>query len=123
MHSVAYLIANEVYLVVIGLRILEKGALKGRIPLYKYIVNRFFTFTQNLFLNQKQSEYHIGYRASSKEVLESINYNKNFNDFIFESQFLAQIFDKNYEIAEITCPTKYFDDASSINFKRRCLFL
>ena len=117
-HSMAYLIANEVYPVVIGSRILGKGALKGRMPLYKYIANRFLTFTQNLLMNQKLSEYHTGYRAYSREVLESINYNKNSDDFIFDNQFLAQIFDKNYEIAEITCPTKYFDDASSINFKR-----
>lgn len=117
-HSMAYLIANGVYPVVIGSRILGKGALKGGMPLYKYIANRFLTFTQNLLMNQKLSEYHTGYRAYNKEVLESIDYNKNSDDFIFDNQFLAQIFDKNYEIAEITCPTKYFDDASSINFKR-----
>src|SRR5690554_1659367 len=117
-HSMAYLIANDVYPVVIGSRILGKRALKGRMPLYKYIANRFLTFTQNLLMNQKLSEYHTGYRAYSREVIESIDYNKNSNDFIFDNQFLAQIFDKNYEIAEITCPTKYFDDASSINFKR-----
>lgn len=117
-HSMAYLIANGVYPVVIGSRILGKGALKGGMPLYKYIANRFLTFTQNLLMNQKLSEYHTGYRAYNKEVLENIDYNKNSDDFIFDNQFLAQIFDKNYEIAEITCPTKYFDDASSINFKR-----
>lgn len=117
-HSMAYLIANEVYPVVIGSRILGKGALKGGMPLYKYVANRFLTFSQNLLMNQKLSEYHTGYRAYSKEVLKSIDYNKNSNDFIFDNQFLAQIFDKGYEIAEITCPTKYFDDASSINFKR-----
>lgn len=117
-HSMTYLIANGVYPVVIGSRILGKGALKGGMPLYKYIANRFLTFTQNLLMNQKLSEYHTGYRAYNKEVLESIDYNKNSDDFIFDNQFLAQIFDKNYEIAEITCPTKYFDDASSINFKR-----
>src|SRR5690554_238842 len=117
-HSMSYLIANDVYPVVIGSRILGKGALKGGMPMYKYIANRFLTFTQNLLMNQKLSEYHTGYRAYSREVIESIDYNKNSNDFIFDNQFLAQIFDKNYEIAEITCPTKYFDDASSINFKR-----
>lgn len=117
-HSMVYLIANEVYPVVIGSRILGKGALKGGMPLYKYIANRFLTFTQNLLMNQKLSEYHTGYRAYSREVLESIDFNKNSDDFIFDNQFLAQIFDKGYEIAEITCPTKYFDDASSINFKR-----
>jgi glycosyltransferase involved in cell wall biosynthesis len=117
-HSMSYLIANEVYPVVIGSRILGKGALKGGMPLYKYIANRFLTFTQNLLMNQKLSEYHTGYRAYNREVLESINYNANSDDFIFDNQFLAQIFYKGFEIAEITCPTKYFDDASSINFTR-----
>lgn len=117
-HSMCYLIANEVYPVVIGSRILGKGALNGGMPLYKYISNRFLTFTQNLLMNQKLSEYHTGYRAYDKKVLESINYNSNSDDFIFDNQFLAQIFFNDYEIAEITCPTKYFDDASSINFSR-----
>ncbi len=117
-HSMSYLIANDVYPVVIGSRILGKGALKGGMPMYKYIANRFLTFFQNVMMNQKLSEYHTGYRAYNREVLESINYNSNSDDFIFDNQFLAQIFYKGYEIAEITCPTKYFDDASSINFKR-----
>lgn len=117
-HSMSYLIANEVYPVVIGSRILGKGALKGGMPLYKYIANRFLTLTQNMLMNQKLSEYHTGYRAYNREVLESINYNANSNDFIFDNQFLAQIFFNGFEIAEITCPTKYFDDASSINFSR-----
>lgn len=117
-HSMSYLIASELYPVVIGSRILGKGALKGGMPMYKYIANRFLTFFQNVMVNQKLSEYHTGYRAYNREVLESINYNSNSDDFIFDNQFLAQIFFKGYEIAEITCPTKYFDDASSINFKR-----
>ena len=117
-HSMSYLIANDVYPVVIGSRILGKGALKGGMPMYKYIANRFLTFFQNVMMNQKLSEYHTGYRAYNREVLESINYNSNSDDFIFDNQFLAQIFYKGYEIAEITCPTKYFDDASSINFNR-----
>lgn len=117
-HSMCYLIAHEVYPVVIGSRILGKGALKGGMPMYKYISNRFLTFTQNLLMNQKLSEYHTGYRAFSKEVLSSINYNDNSDDFIFDNEFLAQVFHKGYEIAEITCPTKYFEDASSINLKR-----
>lgn len=117
-HSMSYLIANEVYPVVIGSRILGKGALKGGMPMYKYIANRFLTFSQNVLMNQKLSEYHTGYRAYSKEVLLSIDFNNNSNDFIFDNQFLAQIFFKGYEIAEITCPTKYFEEASSINFKR-----
>ena len=114
----SYLIASELYPVVIGSRILGKGALKGGMPMYKYIANRFLIFFQNVMMNQKLSEYHTGYRAYNREVLESINYNSNSDDFIFDNQFLAQIFFKGYEIAEITCPTKYFDDASSINFKR-----
>jgi glycosyltransferase involved in cell wall biosynthesis len=117
-HSMSYLIANEVYPVVIGSRILGKGALKGGMPLYKYIANRFLTLTQNILMNQKLSEYHTGYRAYSKEVLTSFDFNKNSNDFIFDNQFLAQIFHKGFEVAEITCPTKYFEEASSINFKR-----
>ena len=117
-HSMTYLIANEVYPVVIGSRILGKGALKGGMPLYKYIANRFLTLTQNILMNQKLSEYHTGYRAYNRAVLEGIDYNNNSNDFIFDNQFLAQIFFKGYEIAEITCPTKYFEDGSSINFKR-----
>ena len=117
-HSMSYLIANDVYPVVIGSRILGKGALKGGMPMYKYIANRFLTFTQNMLMNQKLSEYHTGYRAYHRDVLESINYNANSDDFIFDNQFLAQIFYNGFEIAEITCPTKYFDDASSINFSR-----
>lgn len=117
-HSMSYLIANEVYSVVIGSRILGKGALKGGMPYYKYVANRFLTLSQNILMNQKLSEYHTGYRAYSREVLETINYNDNSDDFIFDNQFLAQIFFKGFEIAEITCPTKYFEEASSINFSR-----
>ena len=117
-HSMAYLIANDVYPVVIGSRILGKGALKGGMPMYKYIANRCLTLSQNILMNQKLSEYHTGYRAYDRKVLESIDYNANSDDFIFDNQFLAQIFYKRFEIAEITCPTKYFEEASSINFKR-----
>ncbi len=117
-HSLAYLIANDVYPVAIGSRILGKGALKGGMPWYKYIANRMLTLFQNILINQKLSEYHTGYRAFSKEVLESINYNINSDDFIFDNQMLAQIFYKGYEVAEITCPTKYFEEASSINIQR-----
>ncbi len=117
-HSMCYLIANDVYPAVIGSRILGKGALKGGMPIYKYISNRFLTFSQNILMNQKLSEYHSGFRAFSKEVLEAINYNINSDDFIFDNQMLAQIFWEGYEIAEITCPTKYFKEASSINLKR-----
>lgn len=117
-HSMAYLIAHDVYPVVIGSRILGKGALKGGMPMYKYIANRFLTFVQNLLMNQKLSEYHTGYRAYSADVIRSISFKENSNDFIFDNQFITQIFYKGYEIAEITCPTKYFEEASSINFKR-----
>ncbi|QEE51280.1 glycosyltransferase family 2 protein [Flavobacterium alkalisoli] len=117
-HAMAYIIANEVYPVVIGSRILGKGAIKGGMPYYKYIANRFLTFTQNVLMNQKLSEYHTGYRAYSRNVLTEIDYNNNSDDFIFDNEFLAQIFNRKYEIAEVTCPTKYFEEASSINFKR-----
>jgi glycosyltransferase involved in cell wall biosynthesis len=117
-HSMSYLIANEVYPVVIGSRILGKGALKGGMPMYKYIANRFLTLTQNILMGQKLSEYHTGYRAYNREVLQSIDYNSNSDDFIFDNQFLAQIFYRGFDIAEITCPTRYFEEASSINFSR-----
>ena len=117
-HSMAYIIANGLYHVVLGSRILGKGALKGGMPVYKYYANRMLTLFQNLLMNQKLSEYHTGYRAFSREVLQKINYNENSDDFVFDNQMLAQIFFAGYEIAEITCPTKYFDEASSINLKR-----
>ncbi|MGD2034106.1 MAG: glycosyltransferase family 2 protein [Bacteroidales bacterium] len=117
-HSLCYLIANEVYDVVLGSRILGKGALKGGMPFYKYLANRFLTLTQNILMNQKLSEYHTGYRAFSRRVLDGINYNVNSDDFVFDNQMLAQIFYAGFEIAEITCPTKYFKEASSINIRR-----
>jgi glycosyltransferase involved in cell wall biosynthesis len=117
-HSMAYIIANEVYPVVLGSRILGKGALKGGMPMYKYIFNRCLTFAQNVLINQKLSEYHTGYRAFSKEVLTGINYNVNSDDFVFDNQMLSQIVYAGYDIAEVTCPTKYFEEASSINFSR-----
>lgn len=117
-HSMAFLIANDVYPVVLGSRILGKGALKGGMPMYKYIANRFLTLVQNWLINQKLSEYHTGFRAFSAEVLRSINYHANSDDFIFDNQMLSQIFFNGYEIAEITCPTSYFEEASSINFSR-----
>ncbi len=117
-HSMCYMIANNVYPVSIGSRILGKGALKGGMPIYKYIANRFLTLFQNILMQQKLSEYHTGYRAFSREILEQINFLDNSDDFIFDNQMLAQIFYKGYEVGEITCPTKYFKDASSINLKR-----
>jgi glycosyltransferase involved in cell wall biosynthesis len=120
--SIAYLIANDLYQVVLGSRILGKGALRGGMPVYKYFFNRLLTLTQNFIINQKISEYHTGYRAFSKEVLQKINYQANSDNFVFDNQMLAQIFYSKYEIAEITCPTKYFDDASSINFRRSIVY-
>ena len=117
-HSMCYIIANGLYDAVMGSRILGKGALKGGMPVYKYISNRVLTFAQNFLMNQKLSEYHTGFRAFSRKVLESINYNTNSDDFIFDNQMIAQIFMAGFEIAEITCPTKYFPEASSINFRR-----
>jgi glycosyltransferase involved in cell wall biosynthesis len=116
--SICHLIANDLYQVVLGSRILGKGALKGGMPLYKYIFNRCLTLTENILIGQKLSEYHTGYRAFSKEVLQKINYNVNNDDFVFDNEMLSQIFMAGYEIAEITCPTKYFEEASSINFRR-----
>jgi glycosyltransferase involved in cell wall biosynthesis len=121
-HSMGYLIANGVYDVVIGSRILGKGALKGGMPWYKYVSNRVLTLFQNIVMNQKLSEYHTGYRAFSARVLKSIPYNNCSDDFVFDNEMLAQIFYAGWEIAEITCPTKYFDDASSINFSRSAVY-
>jgi glycosyltransferase involved in cell wall biosynthesis len=112
------ILASDLYKVVLGSRILGRGARKGGMPLYKYIANRFLTATQNLIIGEKLSEYHTGYRAFTREVLERINYNANSDDFVFDNQMLSQIFYAGYEIAEVTCPTKYFEEASSINFSR-----
>lgn len=121
-ESMCYLIANDLYPVVLGSRILGKGALRGGMPTYKYIANRVLTLFQNILMNQKLSEYHTGFRAFSSEVLKNISYNNNSDDFIFDNQMLAQIMFKNYLIGEITCPTKYFDEASSINFQRSSVY-
>ena len=121
-QSIAYIIANDLYPVVLASRILGKGALKGGMPLVKYMANRLLTLFQNLLFNQKLSEYHTGYRAFSADVLKKIKYNTNSDDFIFDNEILAQIFYAGYEIGEVTCPTKYFEEASSINFKRSCIY-
>jgi glycosyltransferase involved in cell wall biosynthesis len=117
-HSISGIIAYDVYPVVLASRILGNGALKGGMPLYKYIANRFLTLSQNILMGQKLSEYHSGYRAFSKEIFSKINIEKNSDDFVFDNQMLGQIFFAGFEIGEVTCPTKYFDEASSINFKR-----
>jgi glycosyltransferase involved in cell wall biosynthesis len=111
------IIGQGLYPVVFGSRILGKGALKGGMPMYKYISNRFLTLVQNLMMNQKLSEYHTGYRAYSRKVLETVPYERNSDNFVFDNQMIAQIFYHNFEIAEVTCPTKYFDEASSINLR------
>lgn len=116
------IIGNELYHVVFGSRILGKGALKGGMPMYKYIANRFLTLTQNILMNQKLSEYHTGYRAFSRKVLESVKYHNNSDDFVFDNQMIAQICYEGFEIAEVTCPTKYFEEASSINFRRSTIY-
>jgi len=116
--AMASIIANDLYHVVFGSRILGKGALLGGMPQYKYLANRALTFIQNFLMNQKLSEYHTGYRAFSREVLTSINYQMNSDDFVFDNEMIAQIFNAGYSIAEVTCPTKYFPEASSINLAR-----
>jgi glycosyltransferase involved in cell wall biosynthesis len=120
--SMVNLIAQDLYPVVLGSRILGNGALKGGMPWYKYVANRLLTFTQNIFLGQKLSEYHTGYRAFSKEALKAINFEQNSDDFIFDNQMLAQLIYKDFEIGELTCPTKYFEEASSINFRRSSIY-
>jgi len=112
------ILGEGLYPAVLGSRILGMGALKGGMPLYKYIANRFLTFTQNLLINYKLSEYHTGYRAFHRELLEGIDYNANDDDFVFDNEMLSQIVYAGFDIAEVTCPTKYFEEASSINFQR-----
>jgi len=116
--AMTLLIANGTYDAVLGSRILGGGALKGGMPLYKYIANRFLTAFQNILIGQKLSEYHTGYRAFSKEILQSIAMQNNSDDFVFDNQMLSQIVFKGFSIGEVSCPTKYFPEASSINFSR-----
>lgn len=121
-HSMCYLIANGLYHVVLGSRILGKGAIRGRMPFCRYFFNRILTFVKNILMNQKLSEYHSGYRAYSRELLEQINYNSNSDDFVFDNQILAQAIYKGYFVGEISCPTKYFKEASSTNFSRSLIY-
>jgi glycosyltransferase involved in cell wall biosynthesis len=111
-------LAEDVYDVVLGSRILGNGALRGGMPLYKYVSNRALTLFENVVIGQKLSEYHTGFRAYRRSVLESIPYARNSDDFIFDNQFLVQAHAFGFRIAELTCPTKYFPEASSINFGR-----
>jgi glycosyltransferase involved in cell wall biosynthesis len=121
-HSMSYMIANDLFPAVFGSRILGKGALKGGMPLYKYFFNRCLTLTQNILINQKLSEYHTGYRSFNRDILETISYHENSDDFVFDNQMISQIFYAGFEIGEVTCPTKYFPEASSINFRRSATY-
>ncbi|MBL7885531.1 MAG: glycosyltransferase family 2 protein [Flavobacterium sp.] len=112
------LVANDLYDVVLGSRILSKGALKGGMPLYKYISNRILTLIQNILMNQKLSEYHTGYRCFKAQFLKQIDFENNSDDFVFDNEILAQLCYKKARIGEISCPAKYFEEASSINFSR-----
>ena len=116
--AMASIITNGVYPVVLGSRILGMGAVRGGMPFYKYVSNRVLTLAQNILMNQKLSEYHTGYRAYSRHVLEKINYHLNSDDFVFDNQVMAQIFYAGFDVAEVTCPTVYTKDSSSINFRR-----
>lgn len=121
-EAMAYPIANGLFPVMLASRILGKGALKGGMPVYKYIANRFLTMFQNILMGQKLAEYHTGYRAFSREILTELPLEENSDDFVFDNQMLAQIAYGGYIIGEVTCPTKYFDDASSINFQRSATY-
>lgn len=117
-RAVASIIAEDVYEVVLASRILGNGALKGGMPMYKYFFNRVMTFVQNILMGQKLSEYHSGYRAFTANAIRSIPYHKNSDDFVFDNQMLAQLCYVGCAVAEVTCPTKYEKESSSINFSR-----
>ncbi len=116
--AMASMVVSEHYDVVLGSRVLGGRALKGGMPLYKYISNRFLTLAENLALGVKLSEYHTGFRAFSRKVLETLPLEANSDDFVFDNEMLAQVVYFGYRIGEISCPTRYFEDASSINFRR-----
>jgi hypothetical protein len=116
--AMAYLLESNEFDVVLGSRILGGKARSGGMPLYKYISNRFLTLVQNILMGAKLSEYHTGFRAFTRKVLESIPINNNSNDFVFDNEMLSQILYADFRVGEITCPTKYFAEASSINFSR-----
>jgi len=120
--SMAALIAHDVYDVVLGSRILGKGALAGGMPRYKYVANRGLTLLQNLMLGQKLSEYHTGYRAFARPVLEALPLAENSDDFIFDNQMLVQVFQAGFRVGEVSCPTRYFADASSIDWRRSTVY-
>jgi glycosyltransferase involved in cell wall biosynthesis len=116
--ALAWMVSCGIYDVAIGSRILGKGALRGGMPVYKYAANRLLTFMQNIFIGQKLSEYHTGYRAFTRNVLETLPLAANSDDFVFDNQMLVQCHYWKFNIAEVSCPTKYFAEASSINFHR-----
>ena len=120
--SMVSIISNDIYPVVLGSRILGNGALRGGMPLYKYVANRLLTLFQNLMLGAKLSEYHTGYRAFSRDVLMRVNIDANSNGFVFDNEMLSQILYAGYEVAEITCPTRYFKEASSIGFIKSIIY-
>ena len=120
--AMASMIASDEFDVVLASRILGRGALAGGMPLHKYVANRFLTFFENLLLSQKLSEYHTGYRAFSRKVLEALPLNNNSDDFIFDNEMIAQAVYFGFRIGEISCPTKYFPEASSINFIRSSIY-
>ena len=120
--AMASMIAYGEFDAILASRILGVGARQGGMPLYKYISNRFLTLFENLMLGHKLSEYHTGYRAFSREILERLPLEKNSNDFVFDNQMLAQIIWFGYRIGELSCPTKYFEDASSINFRNSVIY-
>jgi glycosyltransferase involved in cell wall biosynthesis len=117
-RAMASVLAEGLYDIALGSRILGNGALRGGMPMYKYVANRALTMFENVMIGQKLSEYHTGFRAYTRAVLESVPFERNSNDFIFDNQFLVQAHYLGFQIAEITCPTKYFEEASSINFSR-----
>lgn len=120
--AMATMIGNGLYHCVLGSRILGGHAVKSGMPIWKYVANRFLTAAENILFGAKLSEYHTGYRAFSRELLEKLPLEVNSDDFIFDNQMLAQILWAGYRIAEVSCPTKYFPEASSINFSRSCKY-
>lgn len=114
----ANMVASDIYDVVMASRILGKGALEGGMPRYKYVANRFLTLIENVFLGLKLSEYHTGYRAYNRKALAAVDWSRNSDDFVFDNQIIAQFRAANLRFGEISCPTKYFPEASSINFRR-----
>ncbi len=120
--ALAHMVASGHYDIALGSRILAQSALAGGMPFYKYVANRFLTLTQNLLMGQKLSEYHTGYRAFSRTVLESLPLEKNSNDFIFDNEILCEAVAAGFQIGEISCPTRYFHEASSINLQRSIIY-